>query len=238
MQRGVPSWAVVALAASIIAVAVWLALRGGEPLPLPERTGVAAVRSPRREAAEPGGEAAASGPRRTPAARLPAPDAEALGAEGSAELEEEGFGSWEEVDLEAVRAAMPDNLYWKLSAPTQDPRLIEERAAERARWNVEYGKILSGTASEEEIRAYFDHRARLSGDYVEFVTHVLDHYEETLPERDVGLLKLARRLHQARLEEIPRKVEEALERKREQDAAREAWRRDQALFDEGQDRTE
>jgi hypothetical protein len=134
------------------------------------------------------------------------------------------------VDLDEARKALPDNLYWKLSAPTNDPQLQEWRDAERARWNVEYGKILSGTATEEEIRAYYDQRARLSGDYVEFATYVLDHYGDTLPERDTGLLKLARRLHLARLEEIPRKVEEALQRKQAQDAARAAWLADQAQF--------
>jgi hypothetical protein len=138
--------------------------------------------------------------------------------------------AWSAVDMEEVRKAMPDNLYWKLSAPTQDPQVIEEREAERSRWNVEYGKILSGTASEEEIRTYYDNRARLSGDYIEFASYLVDHYEGTLSERDIGLLKLAIRLHRARLEELPRKIEEAFERKRQQDAAREAWLADQAIF--------
>jgi hypothetical protein len=138
--------------------------------------------------------------------------------------------AWSAVDLEEVRKVMPDNLYWKLSVPTQDPDVLEERDAERAGWNVEYGKILSGTASEEEIRAFYDQRARLSGDYIEFATYLLDHHGENLPEKDVGLLKLAVRLHRARLEEIPRKIEEAVERKWKQDAAREAWLADQATF--------
>ena len=42
--------------------------------------------------------------------------------------------------------------------------------------------------------------------------------------------QVARRLHQARLEEIPRKLEEAFERKRAQDAARQAWLADQERF--------
>lgn len=141
---------------------------------------------------------------------------------------------WDNVDMEEVRAAMPDNLYWKLSLPTEDPNVIEERAAERARWNVEYGKVLSGTGSDEEIRAYFDRQARLFGDYIEFTTYLLDHYREQIPERDIGLLELARRLNQARLEEIPRKVEEALERKRQQDEARRAWLAEEAEFRTGE----
>ena len=137
---------------------------------------------------------------------------------------------WAEVDLDEVRAALPDNLYWDVGAPTQDEGVIEARAAERARWNVEYGKVLSGNASEAEIRAYYDHRARLAADYVEFATYMLDHYGETLPEQDVGLLHLARRLNHARLEEIPRKIQEAFDRKRAQDAAREAWLADERAF--------
>lgn len=154
-------------------------------------------------------------------------DASAAGAElGDGQL---GKG-WEGVDLDAVRAALPDNWYWKYGAPTDDEAVVAQRAAERERWNVEYGKILSGTGSEEEIRAYYDQRARLSGDYVEFATYVIDHYGEQLPERDVELLRLARRLHLARLEEMPRKIQEAIERKQVQDAAREAWLADEAAF--------
>ena len=137
---------------------------------------------------------------------------------------------WEQVDMEEVRRAMPDNLYWGLSMPSQDPNTIEHRAAERTRWNVEYGKILSGTGSEEEIRAYYDRQARLFGDYIEFTSYLLDHYREQLAERDVGLLELAKRLNLARIEELPRKVEEAMARKRQQDEARRAWRADQESF--------
>ena len=224
MQRGPGSWAVVTVALLIVAAAVWFSLGRGERGSVPERTAVAPD-APRQ------GDAAETRSRRAPGADIPVPDREALEAEDSESDAAGDLGSWEEVDLEAVRAAMPDNLYWKLAAPTRDEQVIEERAAERDRWNVEYGKILSGTANEEEIRAYYDQRARVSGDYVEFVTYVLDHYEPTLPESDVGLLKLARRMHQARLEEIPRKVEEAFQRKREQDAARETWKKEQEAFD-------
>jgi hypothetical protein len=160
-----------------------------------------------------------------------APDAPP--GEGAAD-DAEMHGSWQNVDLDEVRKALPDNLYWQLSAPTKDPQVVEWREAERDRWNTEYGKVLSGTGSEEEIRAYYDYRARLSSDYVEFATYLLDHYGDQLPDQDVGLLKLARRLHLARLEEIPRKVEEALERKHQQDAAREAWLADQAEFGGGE----
>jgi hypothetical protein len=226
--QGVVMLAVVAALAGI----VWLAHGPGERTVHPGPAPVSAARG------EPGSEPI-SAPLSAPPSRRdtppnPAPTSAPSDAPASnlssEPYDEMAAAAWAAVDMEEVRKAMPDNLYWKLSVPTKDPQVLAEREAERARWNVEYGKILSGTASEDEIRAYYDNRARLSGDYIEFVTYLLDHYEGTLPERDVSMLKLALRLHRARLEEIPRKVEEALERKWEQDAAREAWLKDQATF--------
>jgi hypothetical protein len=138
--------------------------------------------------------------------------------------------AWSAVDMDEVRAALPDNLYWKNGFPTNDERILRERAEEQARWNEAYGKVLSGTGSDEEIRGFYAHRERVSTDYIAFVDYLLEHYEDRLPERDVGLLQLARRLHLARLQEIPRKTQEALERKQAQDAAREAWLRSEARF--------
>jgi hypothetical protein len=62
------------------------------------------------------------------------------------------------VDLERLRARISDNLYWRLGAPSKDPQVLQARAEEEQRWNQLYGKVLSGTASEEEIRRYYDHR--------------------------------------------------------------------------------
>jgi hypothetical protein len=157
-------------------------------------------------------------------AATPAP-----GASAGTDPADLGLG-WEAVNMDDVRKAMPDNLYWKMSVPTDDPDILKWREEERARWNVQYGKVLSGTASEDEIRAYYDQRAQLAGDYIEFATYLLDHYGDTLSERDVKLLQLAVKLNRARVEEIPRKVEEAMARKQQQDAARAQWLADQAVF--------
>jgi hypothetical protein len=137
---------------------------------------------------------------------------------------------WASVDLDALRQEIPDNLYWEMGAPTDDPAVIEARAQERARWNEAWGQVLSGNASEEEIHAYFAHRQRLSTDYLEFASLLLDRHGDTLPERDVGLLELSVRMHHARLQSLPRDLAAALERKARQDALREAWRRDEARF--------
>jgi hypothetical protein len=138
------------------------------------------------------------------------------------------------VDLESVRAALPDNLYWEQAAPTQDPRVLDDRERAKARRNEAYGKILSGTGSEEEIRAYFDDRMHASNDYVRFVDYILEHHAETLTDQDLELLHIARRLQLARLNEAPRRMQEAFERKHKQDAAREAWNAEQREFEAGE----
>ena len=139
--------------------------------------------------------------------------------------------AWASVDLDAVREAMPNNIYWQLAVPTTDAALLREREEIRAYWNTQYGKVLANTGSVEEVDAYFDHRRRLSADYVEFTSYLLDHYGDVLHERDVGMLELARELHMAQLEELPRRHAEALERRESHAAAREAWLRDQARFE-------
>lgn len=148
-----------------------------------------------------------------------------------AALADESGRRWAMVDMTAVRAAMPDNLYWTMSVPTKDPTVLRQREEERERWNAEYGKVLSGTATEQEVRAYYTHRQRLSIDYVEFATHLLTHYGQQLPEQDVGMLKLAVKLHLARLEEIPRQIAESVERSKAHDAARQAWIKEQEAFE-------
>ena len=134
------------------------------------------------------------------------------------------------VDLEEVRAALPDNLYWKTSAPTDDPALLEEREREKAYRNEQYGQVLSGTGTDEEIVDYYDHRMRASTDYVQFVDYLLEHYGSDLNDQDQTLLHLAKRLHGARLEEIPRRMQEARERKAEQDEARRKWLEEERAF--------
>ncbi|MDX2168995.1 MAG: hypothetical protein SF182_18150, partial [Deltaproteobacteria bacterium] len=162
---------------------------------------------------------------------LPPASGGAAADDGADELDGDAIAAaWASVDLDAVRRALPDNRYWRDAAPTTDEAVLAARDEARRLRNVEYGKVLSGTGSEAEIRAYYDDRARQSGDYVEFATYLLDHYQSTLPERDVALLQLARRMHLSRLEEIPRRMQEAVERKAEQDAARAQWQAEEQAF--------
>jgi hypothetical protein len=188
--------------------------------PRRERTAAPAVASPLAEDTA-----------RVPGRRIEeTKDDAAAPADPLAEIDDVAL-AWSAVDLDAVRAALPENLYWKLSAPTKDPQILREREEERDRWNVEYGKVLSNTATAEEVEAYYAQRRRLSNDYVQFATHLLVHYGDKLPKRDVGLLKLAIDMHMARLEEIPRQLAEAHQRREAHDAARRAWLEDQKAFD-------
>jgi hypothetical protein len=197
-------WLLITAIAAIVGIIAlrWLARPPAEPsLPAPSAA------APPEPAPERGSA--------TPPPAEPAPDV-ALGLGG--------------VDLEEVRAALPDNLYWQTSAPTDDPALLEDREREKAYRNEQYGKILSGTGTEEEIVDYYDHRMRASTDYIQFVDHLLEHYGSDLDDQDQTLLHLAKRLHQARLEEIPRRMQEARDRKGEQEEARRKWLEEERAF--------
>ena len=209
-----PRWQrrVLLIAAIAVAGAVaWLWL-GREPVaPEPSPAPVEIAEAPADEAPAP------SEPEAEPERELHPP----LALEGEGAMDEpSAFAS---IDLEAARAALPDNLYWETAAPTQDPRLLGDRERAKTHWNDQYGKILSGTGTEEEIKEFYDRRMQLSSDYVRFVDWVIEHQGNELSEQDLSLLHVAKRLHLARLEEVPRRMQEAFDRKAKQDAAREAW---------------
>jgi hypothetical protein len=128
------------------------------------------------------------------------------------------------VDLERIRAQIPGNLYWTTQAPTTDPEVRRRREEASAGWNQLYGKVLSGTATDAEIRSYIDHRRQVSEDSIEFAELVLADYGRELPDRDRGLLELAVEMHRTRLAELPRQEEEARARKAEQDRRRATWK--------------
>ena len=168
--------------------------------PTGARTTSSVLRAPRAPASSP----QTSGPTRAP------PSA----------VVDEGYP----VNLEAIRAQIPANSYWTDSAPTEDLEVRRRREAAAAGWNELYGKVLSGTASDAEIRRYFDHRRRVSEDAIEFAELVLADHGAELPERDRGLLELAVDMHRTRLAELPREESEARARKAEQDRRRAEWK--------------
>jgi hypothetical protein len=139
--------------------------------------------------------------------------------------------AWARVDMDAVRDQMPNNLYWELASPTNDPLVLDQRKDHKEFWEKEYGKVLSGTAAESEVRAYYAHRLQVSTDYLEFSNHLLTNYANKLPERDANLLNLTRNLHGARLREIPNELNQAIERSQAHAARREAWLEDKEAFE-------
>lgn len=160
----------------------------------------------------------------------------AAGADAGDAFEPEAF-AWAQVDLDAVRAELPQNMFWEMSAPTSDARLLRDREDTRAEWNRQFGRVQANLASEPEIRDYYALRQRISADAVEFSSHLLDHYGSVLPERDVGLLELARKLHLARLEEMPARLAEALERRAQHEEKRAKWLAEEQAFREGETST-
>jgi hypothetical protein len=172
------------------------------------------------------GTPSALAPASTPPVPAPAWDSEALtqpaqGLMSEAEAPAAGYP----VNLEALRARFPDNLYWAAAAPTKDPEVLQARAEQERRQNTLFGKIQAGDASEAEIHQYYDFRRQLSEDFLVFAGTVLSEYGSQLPERDQGVLELSIQMHRGRLKELPRQREEALARRQLQERRREEWRR-------------
>ncbi|MCU0686400.1 MAG: hypothetical protein MUF34_29835 [Polyangiaceae bacterium] len=132
------------------------------------------------------------------------------------------------VDLEKLRARLPDNSYWRLSAPTKDPDVLRARGDEARRTNELYGKVLSNTASEEEIRGYYAERRKVSEDSIEFAATVLKEYGNGLPTEERGLYELSINMHRSRLRDMPKQIDDAIARKAIQDQRRRDWRQGQA----------
>ena len=118
------------------------------------------------------------------------------------------------VDLDALRKRIPDNRYWALAAPTKDPAVLRMREERKKADNALLGKILSTTATEQEIDEYYAERQRVSEDYTKFAAQVLADHRDELPEQHLGLYELTIRLHRGRLDQIPRDKNAALERLR------------------------
>lgn len=135
-----------------------------------------------------------------------------------------------EIDLREARELMPDNIYWQQGAPTKDPEELARRDEEKRRRNEEYGRVLSGDASEDEVRAYYDYKKRVSSDYLEFSEFMARRYRDSDNEEFVGMLELAMKMHAARLQQLPAEMEDALARSRERAQVREDWERQKEEF--------
>jgi hypothetical protein len=139
-----------------------------------------------------------------------------------------------DLDFESLQRRTPDSLYWRMAAPTDDPAVLDARARTREERNKQYGKVVSNTASVEEIHDYYAYRRKLSEDYIEVLQLILDEHGDDLSERDTGLFELTVSMHTARLAEIPDKLAEALERKAEYDRIKKEWQEQQRQNPDGQ----
>jgi hypothetical protein len=124
----------------------------------------------------------------------------------------EPIGGAYPVQLDALRARIPNNRYWTLGAPTSDPAVAKLRAARAEQDNRALGRITANEATPEEIRAYYAERRAISEDYLELSELVLKEQGEALPERDRGMFELSARLHRSRLQQIERDQADALAR--------------------------
>ncbi|NTX00901.1 hypothetical protein [Myxococcus sp. CA040A] len=205
----------VALVAALV-----FALSGEAPPPVPEPETATAPTPPPPAAPVPSRPAAPAPPPGMTSSVIP----ETLRAP---EPEVDGEPQAYPLDLEVLRAKLPDNLYWELGAPTKDPELLRKREEETRKWNEVFGRVQSGDATESEIHQYYDRRRKVSEDMLRFATTVLEEQGDKLPERDKGLYELSINMHRTRLSEYPRQEEESLAHRRSQEQRREQWRQGQ-----------
>lgn len=123
------------------------------------------------------------------------------------------------VDLEDLRARLPNNRYWELGVPTKDPEVARARAERARRENELFGRTQTGEATEAEVRAYYAERRRVSEDYLELSLLVLKEKGDQLPERDKNLFALSAKMHKDRLAQIERDLADALARRRQRAGA-------------------
>jgi hypothetical protein len=119
------------------------------------------------------------------------------------------------VDLDELRAKLPNNRYWELGVPTKDPEVARARAERARRENELFGRTQTGEATEPEIRAYYAERRRVSEDYLQLAQTVLAEKGDQLTDRDRGMFAFSAKLHKDRLVQIERDLTDALARRRE-----------------------
>jgi hypothetical protein len=137
---------------------------------------------------------------------------------------------WGDLDLREARELMPDNLFWKYGVPTKDESELAAREEEKKRRNEEYGRVLAGDASEDEVRAYYDYRRRMASDYLEFAEFMQRQLRDSSNEQLRGLIDLGLKMNAEKLKQLNAEMEDALARSRERAEIREQWRQQQQEF--------
>lgn len=158
-------------------------------------------------------------------ANLPAPDADPQ------DLYDAKADAWAKVDFDALKQAMPNNMFWDMAMPTNDENVLALRAERREAIRAMETKIAARHAEEHEIRAYYNQQQTLSEDYVEAITLLLNKYGDVLPEDDYSGQTLARKMHLAKLQELPLQMTRALERRNDFLAERSEWLENRAEYE-------
>lgn len=205
----------------VLALGAWLALDGPPPGDGAAAGPPPAAMTPDTRPAPPVF-ASASGVPRTKDGGLDLAGAAAAQVQAQAPAEEPS-GPYP-VDLDALRAKLPDNLYWDTGVPTKEPAELRRRAEVEAKWNTLFGKVQANEATEAEVQQYYEHRRKVSEDAISFATTMLADYGDKLPSQDRGLLELSVRMHRTRLSELPRQQEEALARREAHAQRQREWR--------------
>lgn len=138
--------------------------------------------------------------------------------------------AWAKVDLDAIRDAIPNNLYWSMSAPTTDEAVLAEREAKRAELKAIETKMMARHATEQEIRDYYNYQTKLSEDYVIALTEIINRYGHEIPDDDYSGQTLARTLHLSKLQEMPAKMTQALEQREQFLAEKSEWMADKDAY--------
>ena len=138
--------------------------------------------------------------------------------------------AWAKVDLEEVRDAIPNNLFWTMSAPTVDEALLAERDAKREELKTIETKMMARLATDQEIRDYYSYQTKLSEDYVIALTEIINRYGHVIPDDDYSGQTLARTLHLSKLQEMPSKLTQALEQRQKFLADKAEWMADKDAY--------
>jgi hypothetical protein len=113
-----------------------------------------------------------------------------------------------EIDVNELKELFPDNL----AVPSVSDE--ERRAKIKARQarNQAYGLIAANKATAEQIQAYYEQQSELAADSIEIIEFILDKYGGQLDERERAKQAFLLRQFQKRLEIIPKKEQQALQR--------------------------
>ena len=116
-----------------------------------------------------------------------------------------------------LRQKFPDNQ----ALPPVDREELREKEEARERRNREYGRISANRASEAEIADYYAEQRRLAEDSIEVLAFILQEYGGQMSETDLKKHEFLLESFQKRLDRIPERKAEALERLRTAKADRE-----------------